>query len=204
VATTTWSYSRLFPELKTMEQNNRNFLKVGARLGAKGALLTNWGDLGHIQFLGHIAMPIAYFGLMSWRPKDLSLLQFGKEFALSFFDDETGKSAEFHLLLDGLNQVVTPGKFFGGAALFVLLDDIFSAQYLPDRPLAEISDELLKIIKQVESLTSDLRDLKNPEWLLDLKPIILRDAIASDNAEHIAFVEEITETITCGALKALL
>ena len=39
---------------------------------------------------------------------------------------------------------------------------------------------------------------------LDLKPIILRDAIASDNAEHITFVEEITETITSGALKTLL
>ena len=38
----------------------------------------------------------------------------------------------------------------------------------------------------------------------DLKPIILRDAIASDNAEHIAFVEEISETITYGALKTLL
>jgi nicotinamidase-related amidase len=39
---------------------------------------------------------------------------------------------------------------------------------------------------------------------LDLKPIVLRGAIASYNAEHIRFVEEITETITDGALKALL
>jgi len=39
---------------------------------------------------------------------------------------------------------------------------------------------------------------------LDLKPIILRGAIASDNAEHIRFVEESTETITLGALKTLL
>jgi nicotinamidase-related amidase len=38
----------------------------------------------------------------------------------------------------------------------------------------------------------------------DLKPIILRNAIASDNAEHIAFVEGISETITYGALKTLL
>ena len=39
---------------------------------------------------------------------------------------------------------------------------------------------------------------------LDLKPIILRGGIASDNAEHIRFVEESTETITYGALKTLL
>ena len=39
---------------------------------------------------------------------------------------------------------------------------------------------------------------------LDFKPIILRGAIASDNAEHIRFVEEVTETISYGALKTFL
>ena len=39
---------------------------------------------------------------------------------------------------------------------------------------------------------------------LDLTPIILRNAIASGSAEHIRFVEEITETITYGALRTLL
>jgi nicotinamidase-related amidase len=39
---------------------------------------------------------------------------------------------------------------------------------------------------------------------LDFKPIILRGAIASDNAEHIRFVEEIAETVSYGALKTLL
>jgi len=39
---------------------------------------------------------------------------------------------------------------------------------------------------------------------LDLKPIILKGAIASVNPEHVRFVEEITETVTLGALEALL
>jgi len=39
---------------------------------------------------------------------------------------------------------------------------------------------------------------------LDITPIILKGAIASDNAEHIRFVEEITETISYGALKTML
>jgi nicotinamidase-related amidase len=38
----------------------------------------------------------------------------------------------------------------------------------------------------------------------DFTPIILRGSLASDNAEHIRFVEEITETISLGALKAVL
>ena len=38
----------------------------------------------------------------------------------------------------------------------------------------------------------------------DFTLIILRGSIAFDNAEHIRFVEEITETITYGALKTLL
>ena len=39
---------------------------------------------------------------------------------------------------------------------------------------------------------------------LDFTPIVLRGSIASGNAKHIRFVEEITETISYGALKALL
>ena len=38
----------------------------------------------------------------------------------------------------------------------------------------------------------------------DFAPIILKGSLASDNAEHIRFVEEITETISFGALKTLL
>ena len=38
----------------------------------------------------------------------------------------------------------------------------------------------------------------------DLTPIILKGSLASENAEHIRFVEEITETISYGALKTLL
>jgi nicotinamidase-related amidase len=39
---------------------------------------------------------------------------------------------------------------------------------------------------------------------LDITPIVLKGAIASDNAEHIRFVEEISETISYGALKSML
>ena len=38
----------------------------------------------------------------------------------------------------------------------------------------------------------------------DFKPIILKGSIASDNAEHIRFVEEISETVSFGALETLL
>jgi len=39
---------------------------------------------------------------------------------------------------------------------------------------------------------------------LDLTPIILRGSLASDNPEHMRFVEEISDTITYGALKTML
>lgn len=39
---------------------------------------------------------------------------------------------------------------------------------------------------------------------LDFTPILLRGSLASPNAEHIRFVEEITEIISYGALNALL
>jgi len=39
---------------------------------------------------------------------------------------------------------------------------------------------------------------------LDITPIIVKGSLASPNAEHIRFVEEVSETISFGALKALL
>jgi nicotinamidase-related amidase len=38
----------------------------------------------------------------------------------------------------------------------------------------------------------------------DFKPIVLKGSLASDSLEHIRFVEEISETISFGALKTLL
>ncbi len=38
----------------------------------------------------------------------------------------------------------------------------------------------------------------------DLKPIVLKGSLASDNAEHIRFVEEISDTVSFGALRTLL
>ena len=38
----------------------------------------------------------------------------------------------------------------------------------------------------------------------DFTPIILKGSLASENAEHIRFVEEITETVSYDALKTLL
>jgi len=38
----------------------------------------------------------------------------------------------------------------------------------------------------------------------DFTPIVLKGSLASDNAEHIRFVEEISEIISFGALKILL
>jgi nicotinamidase-related amidase len=38
----------------------------------------------------------------------------------------------------------------------------------------------------------------------DFTPLILKGSLASDNTEHIRFVEEITETLSLGALKTLL
>jgi hypothetical protein len=172
VATCTWSYARLFPELKTMAHNNRNFLNVGDRLSAQGALLTNWGDMGHMQLLGYVAMPIAYFGRDAWKKSDADLEGFSRDFSQYFFNDPKGVTGEFYLLLGKVNEIVSPGTFFGGAALFVLLDELYSMQYLPNRPLPELTEELLKALKQAATATSSLSNIKNYEWILDIKPVI--------------------------------
>lgn len=39
---------------------------------------------------------------------------------------------------------------------------------------------------------------------LDLRPIMLRDALVSDRLENIRFVESISDLISCGALRQVL
>ena len=138
-----------------MEANNRNFLNVGERMGAKGALLTNWGDLGHLQLLGYIALPIAYFGRHSWKESEASLAEFAVDFSGDYFGDRSGKTGEFYLLLERVNEIITPGAAFGASALFVLLDELFSAQFLPAQPLPAATEELLEVLKQ--AATVDIR-----------------------------------------------
>ena len=48
--------------------NIRTAAELGVKFGAKGLLLTDWGNLGHPQFLIWSYMPIALAGQYAWNP----------------------------------------------------------------------------------------------------------------------------------------
>lgn len=57
---------------ENMIKNIRNAVDCAARYGAKGIILTDWGDLGHWQYLSASFVPFAYGAGYSWSGMALS------------------------------------------------------------------------------------------------------------------------------------
>ncbi len=59
--------------------NIRNAVFAGKKYGTKGLLLTDWGDMGHVQYLPFTYIPLSFAAMLSWNSEkeDLeSLLSF--------------------------------------------------------------------------------------------------------------------------------
>jgi len=100
----TSSWTSLGGRTDNMMGNITNAVESGIRYGAKGMLLTDWGDLGHWQYL-----PVSYSGFawgaaLSWNPahQEASLLQ--DYLNIHAFRDTTGRIGSFTLDLGRYNQ----------------------------------------------------------------------------------------------------
>ena len=174
-AVCTWSLGRIFPELKTARANIKNFLSFAKKCNCQGALLTNWGDLGHIQLLGWIVLPIAYFGVMSWKGK-IKDEDFDEEFSEYFFNDSSGNVLKLQLLLDEVNNLVKVAPGLGGMGLSVFFDELLSKNYLPLGTVKAQGERLRLIANQAGELFVRLLssgELKAKEFLFDLEPVLV-------------------------------
>lgn len=73
--------------------------------GGEGSLLTDWGDFGHLQYLPISFVPLAYFGLLSWRVQEGVLFKV-KHFVNRFiFKDSNNLMADLMLDLGSYNKL---------------------------------------------------------------------------------------------------
>ena len=174
-AVCTWGLGRIFPELTTARANIKNFLGLGKKENCPGALLTNWGDLGHLQLLGWIILPLAYFGWQSWK-KDTEELEFDQQFSEYFFRDEKARVIKLFQLLDQVNDLIKVAPGMGGMGLSVFFDELFSKNYLPLGPIKDRAEKLMKTaLESGEFFFQVLSDqtLSHREWLFDLEPPLI-------------------------------
>lgn len=89
--TSTWN--SFFFRKENAKVNIREFAKAGLDSGAKGFLLTTWGDNGHYNFLSQSFWAIAYGADAAWRAKPDAAAEnkFDERFCSLVLDDDAGK-----------------------------------------------------------------------------------------------------------------
>jgi hypothetical protein len=168
--TCTWNLTKVFTNLEMAEANNRNFIQEGIKAGAMGNLVTNWGDMCHMNLLGLQAWPIAYAAQLMWAGMELEPQEFDKAFSECFFQDKTGRAGALMRKLQEANNILAH-PMFGDIAFQVFFDETFAGDFMLMYTGREnMAEELFRVTEQAMSLLDEL--LSAPaarlEWLDDL------------------------------------
>ncbi len=95
--TSTWN--ALFPRLRNALDNIAGWADAGRRHGARGLLLTDWGDFGHYNLLGNSWLPYAWAAQQAWSG-DVPARRFDRACARVLFRDESAETLRAIRALD--------------------------------------------------------------------------------------------------------
>ncbi|MBN1269597.1 MAG: family 20 glycosylhydrolase [Kiritimatiellae bacterium] len=86
-------YQVVFNQVEEARANIAGYARAGARLGAKGLLTTDWGDMGHFNMLACALHGMALGAAMAWNPATDEHRYFDRAFSLHVFGDRSGAAA---------------------------------------------------------------------------------------------------------------
>lgn len=96
VCPSTRSYKVLFNEVEKARANITGYAQAAQELGAKGLLVTDWGDMGHFNMPSCSLHGMALGGAMAWNPQSPSGDDFDRAFdAVIFGDPDCGAADLF-------------------------------------------------------------------------------------------------------------
>lgn len=87
----TSSWNTLFPRIDNALVNIRHYVRDGLAAGAIGMLLTDWGDMGHYQPLGHSWYGYLFGAEMAWSGATTATETFDAAFGPLFLGDASGR-----------------------------------------------------------------------------------------------------------------
>jgi hypothetical protein len=169
--TCTWNLTKIFTNLEMAETNNSNFIKEGIKAGSIGNILTNWGDMGHMNLLGIQAYPIAYAAQLMWSGEPLEPQKFDEAFSSAFFNDDTGRTAALMRKLQEANNILGH-PVFGDMAFQLFFDETLAGDFmLSCRGKDGMAGELEKTINEAQELLDELlsSEIIRKEWLEDIR-----------------------------------
>jgi len=177
------TYITLACRAEVARSNIRWFANLGRQNGARGMLLTEWGDHGHMNLLGSSRYPVAIGADAAWHGGMKDSAQFDRAFSRILYSDKKGRTARAILLLDRAQQQHWERgrwpNWFDGPRAF-LFGEIGRQQTLKPAPaaLASIVKTEPRAIEKALGEARQARDLLvaaragAPRGVLDLDELI--------------------------------
>src|SRR5664279_4157476 len=154
----------------------------GAKYGAKGMLLTDWGDMGHWQYLPVSYAGYAAGGALSWNSKSRKDLQLGSFLNSYIFNDESSLMGDLVLDLGRYNMFEEVPMFNMTTTMmsfqFGMRDKIMTVAIL-DKVISGINDLMKDIAPEMINVLKNRYDERHPfdykglQSFLDSKEVVL-------------------------------
>ncbi len=124
----TSSWNCLFPRLANSVANIARWADAARRHGARGLLVTDWGDFGHYNLQGNSLYAFAFAAQQAWSG-ELAAPEFERAFSRSLFGDERGETGRLYRELGAIHDAGF--RIFNGSALqFLFFDDLDEAFFV--------------------------------------------------------------------------
>ena len=118
----TSSWNSLFPRMYNAYTNLVNLSCESLKKGARGFLVTDWGDYGHMQPLGLSLYAYMIGAQQAWHAKETEIASFEQQAMPLVFGDSRLEAAFHHLMASNLAPDLQQG--FKTMSLYAFFDDL--------------------------------------------------------------------------------
>jgi hypothetical protein len=147
----TSSWNCLFPRMENALANIARWADAGRRHGARGLLVTDWGDFGHYNLLGNSWLAYAWAAQQGWSG-DAPADAFDRAFSRLFFGDASGTAARLYRDLGTVHEAGF--SIFNASPLqFLYFDEVdrgFFVEAAVPRELARSERRLARVRARLE------------------------------------------------------
>jgi hypothetical protein len=144
----TSSWNSLFPRIENSLENIARYAEAGRRHGARGLVVTDWGDFGHANLQGFSWFGYAFAAQQAWSG-DAPSERFERAFSRILFDDESAATARIYRELGALHDAGFP--LFNASPLQALYFDDLGPMHFSSRAKAKALRRTLSRLTRVKA-----------------------------------------------------
>jgi hypothetical protein len=162
-ASGTSSWNTLFPRLDNAVANIQGYSGAATRHGARGLMVTDWGDNGHYNLLGNSTYAIAFGAQAAWGSAAVARDAFDRAFSLQLFFDRSGAVGRLYRDLGSVHQ--TGFDHFNHSPLKSLyFDDLSAAKFVAKARRGVLNRTLSRLMRIRERFEREAAKLaRRPE-----------------------------------------